>query len=134
MHYELIKPFFRNSLFDIMLNSDRVCSSESFLPKVNVAEKKDKYLINVDLPGMKKEDVKIDLKDNILTISGERKSEHKEEKDNYYHSEVHYGNFTRSFNLEGINQEQINAKYEDGVLVLDLKKSKKSLRKEIEIS
>lgn len=134
MKYQLIDPFFGKSLFDVVFRDEPFFSNEKWsTPKVNVAEKDDRYLLSVDLPGMKKEEVKIDLKDNILTISGERKSEHKEEKDNYYRSEVSYGKFSRSFNVEGVDTEKISAKYEDGVLKLELEKSKEQKPKEISV-
>lgn len=134
MKYELVNPFARRSLFDVVFNNDPFFSSwESYTPKVDIVEKKDKYLLNVDLPGIKKEDVKIDLKDNVLTISGERKCEHQEEKDSFYRSEVSYGKFSRSFNIEGVDPERIKAKFDNGLLKLELEKSKERRPREISI-
>ena len=88
------------------------------------------YELSADLPGFKKEDINIDLNDNTLTISAERKFE-KEEKNNegnYIHRERSYGSFSRSFDLSGIDPENIKAKYNDGVLTITLPKQDKQLQ------
>jgi HSP20 family protein len=106
----------------------------TFLPNVDISEDNEKYHIEVSLPGMKKEDIKMDLKDNTLTISGERIFE-KEKKDKQYHlMESSYGKFSRSFNLsEGVDKESIDARFKDGILYIDLKKAEEKVSKEIKI-
>ena len=91
------------------------------MPAVNVSETKDDYKLSVAAPGMKKEDFKIDVDSNMLTISSE-KEESKEEKDKKFtRKEYSYSSFSRSFTLpEEINQAKIDAKYEDGVLKISL--------------
>jgi HSP20 family protein len=90
------------------------------IPAVNIIENKDDYLISLAVPGMKKEDFKIDVEGNFLTISCE-KEEKKEIKHN--RREFNYSSFSRSFNLpEEVNKEKIDAHYEDGVLKLNLPK------------
>jgi HSP20 family protein len=94
------------------------------VPAVNVTEVNDQYNIAVAAPGMKKEDFKINIEGNMLTISAE-KEEKKEEKDKQYNRrEYNYSSFSRSFTLpEDVKRDKIEAKYEDGVLNLLLPKS-----------
>jgi HSP20 family protein len=91
------------------------------VPAVNITEQKNDYLVSLAAPGLKKEDFKIDVDGNMLTISSE-KEETKEEKDKKFtRKEYNYSSFSRSFTLpEEINKEKIEAKYEDGVLKISL--------------
>lgn len=103
---------------------------EITVPAINITEDKDKYMVSVAAPGMKKEDFNIDIDGNIMSISS-RKEETKEEKDaRYTRKEYNYSSFSRSFSLpEEINQASIEAKYEDGILKLMLPK-KEEVRKQ----
>lgn len=103
---------------------------EITVPAINITEDKDKYMVSVAAPGMKKEDFNIDIDGNIMSISS-RKEESKEEKDaRYTRKEYNYSSFSRSFSLpEEINQASIEAKYEDGILKLMLPK-KEEVRKQ----
>jgi HSP20 family protein len=94
------------------------------VPAVNIAETDKQYDVAVAAPGMKKDDFKIDLEGDMLTISAE-KAETKEEKDKQYNRrEYNYSSFSRSFTLpEGVKRDKIEAKYEDGVLHLILPKN-----------
>ena len=91
------------------------------VPAVNITEQKNEYLVSLAAPGLKKEDFKIDVDGNMLTISS-AKEENKEEKDKKFtRKEYSYSSFSRSFTLpEEINQAKIEAKYEDGVLKISL--------------
>jgi HSP20 family protein len=91
------------------------------VPAVNITENKDDYSVSLAVPGMKKDDFKIDVDGNMLTISCE-KGESKEEKDKKFtRKEYNYSSFSRSFTLpDEVNKEKIDAKYEDGVLKLSL--------------
>ena len=92
--------------------------------RTDIQDKGDSFLIEADLPGFKKEDIHIDLKDGTLTISAERHSEH-EEKDkqgNYLRCERSYGSYQRSFDVSGIDESALKAEYNDGVLKLTLPK------------
>lgn len=105
-------------------------------PSVEVHENKSYYTMKFDLPGVPKENIKIDLHDNVLTVSGERKEEKKEEdkEKRTYLSEVQYGAFTRSFTFpEGIDAERSEAKFENGVLSLNIPKKETSSRRQITI-
>jgi HSP20 family protein len=98
------------------------------LPAVNVKETKDDYLVTMAVPGMSKKDFKIDLKDNILTISSEKKDEKKKEEDNYTRREYSYQSFSRSFTLpkDVVNDEKIEAKYDNGELRIKIPKKEEA--------
>lgn len=107
--------------------------SENAAPamKVDVEDKGDSYLLLTDLPGMKKEDVRISVEDGVLTIAVEQKEEKNEEnKDrNYVFRERRSTSMSRSFSLEGVNEEGITAEYTDGVLHLNLPKETQTVEK-----
>jgi len=91
--------------------------------RVDISEDEKNIYIEAELPGMKKEDVKVTVEDGVLMIRGERKQETEEKKKNYHRVERVYGSFSRAFTLgENINKDNIEAKYEDGVLHLTLPK------------
>lgn len=91
------------------------------VPAVNITEQKDDYVVSLAAPGLKKDDFKIEVDGNMLTISSE-KEESKEEKDKRFtRKEYNYSSFSRSFTLpDEINKEKIDARYEDGVLKISL--------------
>lgn len=97
------------------------------VPAVNITEHKDFYLVSLAAPGLKKNDFKIDVDGNMLTISSEME-ENKEEKDKKFtRKEYNYSSFSRSFSLpEEINKEKIEAKYEDGVLKISLPRTEEA--------
>ena len=98
----------------------------AFTPSVNTREDEKAYYIEVDLPGVKKEDIKVDIKDNTLTISGERKFKEEVKEDDYYKIETAIGKFSRAFTLpEDADVEHIDAKSENGVLEIVIPKVKK---------
>ena len=88
----------------------------------DVIDTGDAFKLECELPGIKKEDIKIDIENDCLTISAERSSEDKDEKENYVKRERFYGSFTRSFDVSGINVDNIEAGYSDGVLTVTLPK------------
>jgi HSP20 family protein len=86
-------------------------------PEIDVFEKDNRLITKIDLPGMKKDDVKVEVTDGHLAISGERKSETEEKKDNAYRCEREYGSFYRAVPLpEGVKVEDVKATFSDGVL------------------
>lgn len=101
-------------------------SSNASLPafRTDIQDKGESYLLEADLPGFNKEDINLDLKDNILTISAthQEQSEDKDEKGTYLRRERRYGSFQRSFDVTGIDAAGISAAYENGVLKLNLPK------------
>lgn len=129
-----------SNIFDELINRD-FFSNELFnynKPSVNITESAKEFNIDVAIPGMNKKDFKIDLEDDVLTISLEKKAKKEEKGKNYRRREFSYGTFSRSFSLpENIKTEKINAKYEDGILKVNLPKkeeSKMNVNKTIDIS
>lgn len=124
------------------LNVDQFFSGgwrgEQILPAVNIAEDEKKYSVEIVAPGFKKENFKLRVEDDILTISAESQSENKEDKGKEYtRREYSYSAFTRSFHLpENVKDDAIAATYQDGVLKLELPKSKEQVKatKEIRVT
>lgn len=106
-----------------------------FVPKVNTREGEFAYHIDVDLPGVKKENIKVDINKDVVTISGERKTKEEIKEEDYYKVETSFGKFTRSFTLpENADKENIDANYNDGVLeVIVPKLAEDKHKKTIEI-
>jgi HSP20 family protein len=119
-------------LEDRMMNSLKlstdtdVTNVTGFTPSVNTREGEYAYHVEVDLPGVKKDDINVDLKDDVLTISGERKTKSEINEKDYYKKECTYGKFQRSFTLpDDTDVENIEANSEDGVLEVVIPKLKK---------
>lgn len=107
-----------------------VASEESvstFTPSVNTREGEFAYHVDVDLPGVKKEDIKVDLKENVLTISGERNTKEEVKQEDYYRIETRFGKFSRSFTLpDDADIENIDASSDNGVLEVVIPKLAKT--------
>lgn len=102
----------------------------NYVPSVNVEETEGAYNIEVSAPGFEKNDFDVKIEDGTLIISGEHKSENKQEDKNFLRKEFSYGSFSRSFNLsDSVNQENIHAKYDNGILKLELPKNEKAKAK-----
>jgi len=140
------KPIYKNRSFDIFnellqsFNDARTAEEPreitDFVPAVNTREASDAYYIEVDLPGVKKEDVDVSIDKNVLTISGKRETTQEVKEDDYYRVESAYGKFSRSFSLpENVDTEKIKASSEDGVLEIVIPKQEviKDTTKKIEI-
>lgn len=125
---------FRRSfeLLNTMLSSvesakDVVEEKYDFTPAVNTREGEYAYHLELDLPGVKKDDIKVDIEDNKLVISGEKKLKEEMREENYYKVESYYGEFRRSFALpEEADIENIHAESEDGVLQVTIPKLEKN--------
>jgi HSP20 family protein len=90
-------------------------------PEVDVLRRGDKLVVRADVPGMNKDDLHVDVEDNVLTIRGERREEHEDRDEGVFRSERSYGEFYRAIPLpEGVNADQCEAKYENGVLEVEL--------------
>jgi len=125
----MIDRFFNESL------SRSGGAAYSFVPKVDVVENDKAFEIHVAVPGINKEEFKIDLNDNFLTISGERKFTREKNESNYRTIETQYGTFSRSFSLpDNVDASAISAKYNNGILeVLVPKDEKKILKTTIKV-
>jgi HSP20 family protein len=126
-----------NSMLNDISESRVTDFKEDFSPAINTREGEYAYHIEVDLPGMKKEDINIQIEDSTLVVSGERKIKKEMKEENYYKIESSFGTFSRSFSLpEDVDVENIHAESEDGVLeivVPKLEKAKIDKVKKIEI-
>lgn len=91
--------------------------------RADIKETENEYVIDVEVPGVKKEDIKLELKDDILTVWVERNEEIKEERSDYIRRERRYGSCSRSFYVPEIKQEEVKAKYNNGVLTVTLPKA-----------
>jgi len=130
---------FRSVLNDLLDENHGRSSTQpsvsKWYPAVDVLESKDSYLIHAELPGMKREDIKVEVKDGALVLSGERKSEKLAEGIEYRHTERVAAKFWRSFTLpETVKQDGIEASYKDGVLEIRVPKVEKARPRQIEIN
>lgn len=112
------KSFFDDDFFTAMTNMHG-----NF--KVDLKETDENYLIEADLPGVKKEAIDIDFDNNYLTISAKRDESIEDKKENYVRRERHYGEFRRSFYIDNVDESKINASFTDGVLRITLPKLNK---------
>ena len=103
-------------------------------PTVDISESEDEYLIKVELPEVRKEDVRVAVNQGVLTIQGERKLEREEKNKKYHRVERAYGSFARSFTLpDEVEGDSIKARHKDGMLYLHLAKTEAAKPKSIEI-
>ena len=118
-------PFEIGSMFDEFFR-------EPFMPalfsasnpiKTDIRENEKEYVVEAEIPGAKKEDIKLELRDDVLTISVEHKDEVNEERNNYIRKERRYGSYSRSFQVQNVCNEDVTAKYENGILAVTLPKS-----------
>ena len=126
-----------NDVFDTIFNdtffNDRMVTR---VPAVNISETENNCHVELAAPGLKKEDFKLNLERNNLTISVEQSSDHQDNEKNYSKREYSYSSFVRSFTLpDSADDNQINATYTDGILKIDIAKREeaKSVRRQIEI-
>lgn len=113
-------------------------SANKTIPEVNVLENADSFKIEVAAPGLAKNDFKIEVNNNVLTISSEKEAKQEDEGDKFIRREFSYSSFQRSFSLpESVNQEKIKANHKDGILIVEIPKrdeAKEKPRREIKIS
>jgi HSP20 family protein len=105
-----------------------------WVPAVDISEDEDKLYVDVEIPGMKKEDIKVSLEHNVLSLKGEKKEEKEVKEENYHRWERCYGSFSRAFELPiPVQADKIRANYRDGVLHVELPKAEEVKPKEIPI-
>ena len=106
-----------------------------FMPPVNIAEDKDNYIIQAELPGVTRDEIKVTFNNGVLTIQGERRDEVEREERQYHRVERVYGNFERSFRLPNtVRADQIHAEFRDGVLTLTVPKAEEAKPRQISIN
>ena len=125
-------------LFDDFFDDNFFNKKEKNLMKTDIKEKKDKYVIEMDLPGFEKENIKLELNNGYLTISGKQENKIDEEEEKFVHKERFYGECTRSFFVgDNIKEEDIDAEFKNGILKIDIPKKEEqkelSETKQIEI-
>jgi len=125
----LFDNFFRGGMQD-----DGSYGLSYWTPAVDIAEHDDAYVVKVELPGVNRDDVKITMESNVLTIRGEKKEEKDVKKDDFHRMERMYGSFQRSFTLPStVSNEKIDAVYKDGILSITLPKAEEAKPKQIEV-
>ncbi len=127
-----LDSFYANSPF---CKSNREISHNRW-PDVDIVEEENHYRLHADMPGIDKTDIKVEIENGVLTLSGEKKVARKEEKaGSYYHYERSFGSFSRSFSLpEHIDANSIEAHYQNGVLQLSIKKTEAAKPKSIAVT
>jgi len=127
--------FFTPRMFDL---DDDFFSSEVTSPPANISETNKEFRLDLSVPGMKRDDFKIDVEDGVLSISSEKEEEKKEEDKNYRRQEFSYSSFCRTFDLpDNVDENNINAKYDNGMLQITMPKKEVTLskpKKEIKVA
>lgn len=125
----MLDNFFRGGVQD-----DGSLAVSYWTPAVDIAELDNEFVVKVELPGINKDDVKITLESNILTVRGEKKEETNVKEENYHRVERTYGSFQRSFKLPAtVKGDNIEAMYKDGILTITLPKAEEAKPKQIEV-
>ncbi len=124
-----------DSLFDQFFNrSSDGSPSAVWSPRTDMVETDDDFRLRLDVPGMTKEDITINLQDRTLTVSGDRSSERTDEGEEFVRVERAFGTFHRTFTLpDAVDADHIEATYKDGVLTITIPKTEESMRRQIEI-
>jgi HSP20 family protein len=126
-----------NKMFDHLFRTDEeeeTFAASRWMPPVDIAEKEDRFLVSLEVPGVAREDVKITLQDRILTIRGEKKQEKESKTSNLHRVERLYGSFQRSFTLPStVRGDGIDASYRDGILSITIPKAEEARPKEIDV-
>jgi HSP20 family protein len=113
----------------------RRTAARGWTPAMDVTENENEYVLKADLPGLSDGDVNVELDDNVLRISGERKSEHEERKNGYHRVERAFGRFSRSLRLpEGVSADSIQANFDNGVLEVHIQKPEEHKPQKVAIS
>jgi len=124
-----------DDFFETFLDSFNTMSNVNWSPSVDLEETKNDYIIHVELPGMNKKDIDISVENDVLTISGEKKERVQTKDSNCLISEIMSGHFSRSFRLPAqVDYDKIEAKWDNGVLVVKIPKSEIAKPKRIQIS
>jgi HSP20 family protein len=114
---------------ELLPRGSREFGQSLWSPQVEMFERDGQLVMRADLPGLSKDDVKVEVTDSAINLSGERKSEHEEKGEGFYHSERSYGSFYRSIPLpEGANSDDANATFNNGVLEITMTAPQKQSR------
>jgi HSP20 family protein len=123
-----------NSFFDTPTPANGT-TFRRWIPAMDLVETESSYVLKADLPGLSQSDVNIEVDDNVLTVSGERKAEHEDRKAGYYRVERSYGSFRRSLTLpEGVDADAVKATFENGVLEVTVPKPAQHAPRKVQIA
>jgi HSP20 family protein len=123
-----------NTFFDTPVSAGEG-AGRRWIPAMDLVETEDRFVLRADLPGLGEDDVHIEVEDNVLTVSGERRSEHEERKEGYHRVERAYGSFSRSLTLpEGVDPEQVEAHFDRGVLEVRIPKPERRKPRRVAIN
>lgn len=124
-----------NRLFDAGAPARESSFFSGWNPTLDVYDEKDRFLVSVELPGMKKEEINLSYQDGVLTVSGERKHEREGKEGETFRSERYFGKFQRSVSMPAsVDASKIAATYKDGVLQIDLPKAEEAKPKQIQVN
>ncbi|MEW6570986.1 MAG: Hsp20/alpha crystallin family protein [Nitrospirota bacterium] len=111
-----------------------ILAEAEVMPSVDIYEEKDEIVVKSELPGMQKEDINVNVTENAITISGEKKKEEKVERKDYYRLERSFGSFTRTFSLPAeVQSDKAKAAFKNGVLEIRLPKTEEAKKKEVKV-
>ncbi len=128
--FDLVGSFFNDYMDPVVPVSEK-----KYVPLVNMYEKDNKFYLEAQLPGIKKEDINIEIDGNYLNLSAESCEENKADNDKYYKKEIIQGKFVRSFKFpEHVDKDKLSAKFENGILKIELPKGEEVKPKQITIS
>ena len=128
-----LNHLFADSFFQPSRSDDDL-SLGTWHPVVDMYDEDDRIIISAELPGMEKKDISVDVKDRVLTLSGERNHDNEVKEENYYRRERAYGKFQRTFSLPAdVDSDKIKADFQDGLLKIEVPKPEKQKPKEITI-
>jgi HSP20 family protein len=123
------------SFFDSSTGAGGGGALRRWIPAMDLVEEGDHYVLRADLPGVTEKDVNVELEDNVLTISGERKSKHEDRKNGFYRLERASGSFSRSLTLpEGVDPDSVQARFDKGVLEVRVPKPEQRKPRRVAIS
>lgn len=123
-----------SDIMDEFFNDALNAGNGNFVPSIDISESDDQFLITAELAGMNKDDIDISLENGRLTISGERNFKQEEEGKTFHRVETKYGSFNRSFQLpDNVDEESVEASYENGLLNITIDKAENKVKKQIEI-
>jgi HSP20 family protein len=123
-----------NRLFNSFFDESNGGQGRRWAPAIDLLEREDSLVLKADLPGLTEDDVQIEVRDNVLTIAGERKAEHGDKQNGYYRVERSFGRFSRSLQLpDGVEADRIAASFDNGVLEVTIPKPEQRKPRRIEI-
>ena len=124
-----------NTVFDSPASGGGNAGIRRWIPAMDLVETPEDFVLRADLPGLAESDVKIEIEDNVLTVSGERKAEHEGREEGFYRLERAFGSFSRSLTLpKGVNADAVKASFERGVLEVHIPKPEAAKPRRIEIA